>query len=145
MSVALSGDTAIVVAFSEDTGANQAGAAYIFTRSGNSWTQKQKIQANDKAADDRFGVQVAMGDDIFIIGSFGATDIGAIYITDCSEVAILEASTDGGTSWSSEDANIDPDIEVRLRWYGTNANSCTATGSGFNLSLIHISEPTRPY
>jgi hypothetical protein len=63
-SVAISddGNTAIVGASREDTGGGDAGAAYIFTRSGTTWTQQQKIQASDKQASDFFGNSVAISE-----------------------------------------------------------------------------------
>ena len=37
--VSISGDTAVVGAFQEDTGGSNAGAAYVFERSGTTWTE----------------------------------------------------------------------------------------------------------
>ena len=99
-SVAISsdGDTAIVGADGEDTGASDAGAAYIFTRSGTTWTQQQKIQASDKQAYDNFGTSVAIDDDgdTVIVGAehawFGNSGYaGAAYIF-----------TRSGTSWTEQ-------------------------------------------
>src|SRR5215207_2897522 len=45
-SVALSGDTAVVGAYSEDGGSNyQQGSAYVFTRGDGVWTERQKLTA----------------------------------------------------------------------------------------------------
>lgn len=74
--VAISGDYAIVGAHSEDddaTGGNSApdaGSAYIFKRSGNTWTQQQKIVASDRAAADFFGISVAINGDRAIVGAY---------------------------------------------------------------------------
>jgi hypothetical protein len=46
-----------------------AGSAYIFERSGSTWTQQQKIVASDRAAGDRFGSSVAMNGDHAIVGA----------------------------------------------------------------------------
>ena len=69
-SVAISenGNTAIVGAWFADVvvGANtlfNTGAAYIFTRSGTSWSEQQKIQASDKEGGDLFGSFVAISGD----------------------------------------------------------------------------------
>ncbi|MFZ4431448.1 MAG: FG-GAP repeat protein, partial [Phycisphaerales bacterium] len=49
-SVALSGDTALVGARSDDVGANSVqGSAYVFTRSGSTWTQQAQLTASDGA------------------------------------------------------------------------------------------------
>jgi hypothetical protein len=74
-SVAISenGNTAIVGASREDTGGGDAGAAYIFTRSGTSWSEQQKIQASDKQASDYFGNSVAISE------NGNTTIVGAVY------------------------------------------------------------------
>ena len=91
------GNTAIVGAYREDTGGTHAGAAYIFTWSGTTWTQQQKIQASDKQGDDQFGGSVAISGDgnTVIVGAYtedtGATNAGAVYIF-----------TRSGTTWSQQ-------------------------------------------
>ena len=60
-SVALSGDTAVVGAPSDDVGANEyQGSAYVFTRSGTTWSQQAKLTAADGAREDAFGCSVAL-------------------------------------------------------------------------------------
>ncbi len=50
--VALSGDTAVIGAtkVDDDIRGVDVGAAYVFTRSGNSWHQQAKLTADDGAA-----------------------------------------------------------------------------------------------
>jgi hypothetical protein len=97
VSISGDGDTAIVGAIYQDTGGSAAGSAYIFTRSGTSWSQQAQIQASDVAAADIFGISVSLSSDgdIAIIGAYQedttATDAGAAYIF-----------TRSGTSWSQE-------------------------------------------
>jgi hypothetical protein len=88
-SVAISGDgnTVIAGAWLEDTGADDAGAAYIFTRTNSSWTEQQKIQASDKQQYDYFGRTVAISEDgdTAIVGAYGedpdgTSSGGAAYI-----------------------------------------------------------------
>ena len=69
LSVALDGNTAIVGAPYEDTGKNNAGAAYLFTRTGSTWTQQAKLLANDAQAADYFGRSVALDGDTAIVGA----------------------------------------------------------------------------
>jgi hypothetical protein len=55
-SVAISGDTLIIGAIEDDVGVNaNQGSAYVFTRSGEVWSERQKLIAPDGAADDWFG------------------------------------------------------------------------------------------
>lgn len=57
-------NTAVISAYGEsDSGTNLNGAAYVFTRSGNLWTQQAKLLANDKTDADRFGCSVALSGD----------------------------------------------------------------------------------
>jgi hypothetical protein len=85
VSLSSDGNTALVGALEEDTGATRAGAAYIFIRSGGTWTQQQKIQASDPEANDYFGYSVSLSGDgnTALIGAYedtGASDAGAAYI-----------------------------------------------------------------
>ena len=64
VSLSSDGNTALVGAHGADpSGISNAGAAYIFTRSGSTWTQQQKLVASDSAADDWFGVSVSLSTD----------------------------------------------------------------------------------
>jgi hypothetical protein len=82
-SIDITGDTIIVGAEGEDTGASGAGAAYIFTRSGTSWTQAKKIQASDAGADDYFGNFVGISGNTVLVTAYGedtgSSDAGAAY------------------------------------------------------------------
>jgi len=86
VSISSDGNTAIVGARLEDTGGTDAGAVYIFTRSGTTWTQKQKIQASDYQAGDNFGESVSISSDgnTALVGAAyedtGATSAGAAYV-----------------------------------------------------------------
>lgn len=84
--VAISGDTVVIGAFTDNVGANtDQGSAYIFVRNGTTWTQQAKLIANDGAASDQFGFRVGISGDTVIIGSLrddvgGVTDKGAAYV-----------------------------------------------------------------
>ena len=80
-SVAVFGDTIVVGAVSEDSsstgvGGNQAdnsapnsGAAYVFVRSGSSWSQEAYLKASNTEADDGFGGWVTIFDDTIVVGA----------------------------------------------------------------------------
>ena len=61
-SVALStdGNTALIGGINDNS---SAGAAWVFTRSGSTWTQKQKLTAPDEVGSGRFGISVALSAD----------------------------------------------------------------------------------
>lgn len=75
-SVAISGNFAIVGACFEDQDSigidslSKAGSAYIFTKSGDTWIQEQKLVASDRAADDEFGMSVAISGNYAIVGAY---------------------------------------------------------------------------
>jgi len=59
-SVAVNGDTAVVGADQKTVSSNPfQGAAYVFTRSGTTWSQQQKLTGSDGAAGDQFGDSVS--------------------------------------------------------------------------------------
>ncbi|MFA6044264.1 MAG: FG-GAP repeat protein, partial [Phycisphaerales bacterium] len=97
ISVAISGSTAIVGSYIDDVGSNlNQGSAYVFVRSGTTWTQQMKLTATDGAADDVFGYAVALSGDIAIIGAPG-DDIGAN--TDQGSAYIFVRV---GTNWTQQ-------------------------------------------
>lgn len=84
--VALSVDTAVIGAYKRTVG-NKAGQgeAFVYVRSGGSWTEQARLQASDGAADDRFGISVGVGGDIAVVGAEHATVVdsenqGAAYV-----------------------------------------------------------------
>jgi LPXTG-site transpeptidase (sortase) family protein len=88
--VSISGNTAIVGARNEDPDLGQgplsnAGAAYIFVRSGTTWIQEAKLVPRDAKPGDAFGVSVAIDGNIAVVGATGADledadNAGAAYI-----------------------------------------------------------------
>jgi hypothetical protein len=85
-SISSDGSYALVGAVAEDDGGTQAGAAYIFSRSGTSWTFQSKITAPDPAASDYFGGSVSISGDgsYALVGSEFDDDVasasGSAYI-----------------------------------------------------------------
>ena len=90
VSVALSsdGNTCSIGAHNDDnSGGTDAGSVYIWTRSGGTWTQQQRLQASDAAAGDFFGYVVALSSDgntcaigAYLDNNSGGTDAGSVYI-----------------------------------------------------------------
>ncbi|MGH8428080.1 MAG: hypothetical protein ACRES7_08885 [Gammaproteobacteria bacterium] len=69
-SAALSGTTALVGASGDTVNGNSIqGAAYVFTESGGTWTQTQKLTASDGAAQDSFGNSVALDGTTAVVGA----------------------------------------------------------------------------
>lgn len=89
VSVAVSGDTAVIGAHHATVGSNaQQGAAYVYYRNTggtDQWGLMRKLTAFDGAANDYFGVSVAISTDTVLVGAMGAdidgkNNQGAAYI-----------------------------------------------------------------
>ena len=87
VSVAISGDTIIVGAYGA-TGPSHlsySGEAYIFVRTGTTWTEQARLSASDPVASGSFGTSVALSGDSAVIGSpqanpSGKIVTGAVYV-----------------------------------------------------------------
>ncbi|MFN9993022.1 MAG: FG-GAP repeat protein, partial [Phycisphaerales bacterium] len=76
-SVSVSGDSIIAGAYGKDVGGNaQQGAAYVFNRTGSTWSQQAKLVATGGMASDQFGYSVDLSGDTAIVGAY-SVDIGA--------------------------------------------------------------------
>jgi hypothetical protein len=115
-SVALSGDTLAVGSYEENSAAtgingNQAdqsalnaGAAFVFTRNGTTWTQQAYVKASNTRAQAFFGTSVALVGDTLAVGSTGEasgipgnqTDTGAPY------AGAVYVFSRNGTTWAQE-------------------------------------------
>ena len=88
-SVAIDGDTALIGAREK---LSSRGAAYVFTRSGTTWTQQAKLLATGGTFDDRFGGAVALSGDTAVVGANGVgATVGAVYVF-----------TRSGTVWTQQ-------------------------------------------
>jgi len=100
-SVSLSGETLVVGAPQDISLGSNAGAAYVFQRSGTDWWQAAKLKANDGAVNDRFGSSVATNGSTAIVGAPGDdSNKGAVYAYEFSGGSWVQAAKlttgDGG-------------------------------------------------
>ncbi|HRI02620.1 MAG TPA: carboxypeptidase regulatory-like domain-containing protein [Pyrinomonadaceae bacterium] len=115
-SVAISGDTAVVGAYTDDVGVNtDQGSAYVFVRSGTTWIQQAQLTASDGTASDRFGVSVAISGDTIVIGA-NLDDVGANI--DQGSVYVFVRS---GTAWTQQTKLIATDGSADDRFGSTAA------------------------
>lgn len=101
--VALDGGTAVVGAPFDDDGADAAGAVYVFTREGGQWTERRKLTAPHRAANDQFGAAVALDAATLAVGARRAE--GPAAGTDSGLVWIF---TGGGASWTPAEPPLAP-------------------------------------
>ena len=94
ISVSVSGDTAVVGAFRDDDHGFQSGSAYVFTRTGTTWSEQAKLTASDATAAAHFGWFVSVSGDTAVVGApihDGSENKGAAYVF-----------TRNGTTWSEQ-------------------------------------------
>jgi hypothetical protein len=83
ISVSIDGDYVAIGASLDDDNGSQAGAAYVYRRTGtNAWADQTKITASDGAIGDTFGESISIKDDYVVVGAEneGSFNEGAAYI-----------------------------------------------------------------
>jgi hypothetical protein len=123
ISVAIDGDTALVGALlAAVTGHSAQGAAYVFERSGETWSEVQKLVATDGAAFDRFGASVALEGDTALIGGWGAVgQRGAAWVFTrsggtWSQQARLDASDGATNDFLGQSVALSGDTAIAGAW-----------------------------
>ena len=100
--VAADGDTIVIGAYRNDQLGNNAGAVYIFERSGNTWPETAKLVATDGQSVDLFGFSVAISGDELAVGSRWSDEAGE----DSGSAYIFERR---GSQWSQFGRLLAPD------------------------------------
>ncbi|MCG7850787.1 MAG: PEF-CTERM sorting domain-containing protein, partial [ANME-2 cluster archaeon] len=100
-SVSVDGDTIVVGVLFDDDGGSLSGSAYVFTRSGTTWTEQQKLTASDATAGDHFGCSVSVDGDTIVVGS----DSGSAYVF--ASLVILASCDDSGAEQNTFDLSED--------------------------------------
>ncbi|HJU56295.1 MAG TPA: thrombospondin type 3 repeat-containing protein [Pyrinomonadaceae bacterium] len=123
-SVAIDGDTIIAGAPSDPVQAvpGNAGSAYVFTRSGATWTEQQKLTASDGALFDRFGLAVGISGDTTLVGA---------PLSDTPTVANVGAAyvfTRTGPAWTQSQKLAHIDFDPELEADDTFGNSVAVDG-----------------
>lgn len=94
-SVAISGNTAVVGAPTDEVGSNtNQGTAYVFVRSGTTWTQQAQLITNNGDPQDYFGNAVALDGDTAVVGA-DQDEVGANTAQGTAYVFVWS-----GTAWT---------------------------------------------
>jgi hypothetical protein len=128
-----------------------SGAAYVFVRSGTTWSQQAYLKASNTEAGDLFGRAVEVSDDTIVVGAYqedsgatgvngeqsddSATNSGAAYVfvrngTKWSQQAYLKASNTGANDYFGWSVAVSSDTVV----VGAPRESSSATGINGNQS-----------
>ncbi|EOQ96299.1 FG-GAP repeat protein [Leptospira wolbachii serovar Codice str. CDC] len=113
VSISISGDTIAVGSFLEDSiqttitngptatgddSATQSGAAYVFQRSGSTWSQQAYLKASNAQSDDRFGVTVSISGDTIVVGA-NLEDSNQTTITNGATASSDNSATQSGAAY----------------------------------------------
>ena len=134
-SVAINGDVAVIGA----TGAGDAGAVYVFRRTGGSWTQEAKLTGSNAVAGDRYGASVAVEGNQLVVGAPGqASSRGGAFL--------YTRGTDG--SWSETAALVSRTVSEGSRLGSSVALSqgyaiVSAPGRDEETGAVYFFEPNR--
>ena len=165
-SVSISGDTLVVGATGEDSSAAggaaddsapSSGAAYVFVRTGATWTQQAYLKASNAERDDQFGISVSIWGDTLVVGAIGeesgagggeadnsATFAGAAYVfvrsgTTWLQQAYLKASNAEENDAFGRDVSISGDtLVVAARFEDASAGGGEADNSATNAGAVYV-------
>ena len=126
-SVSVSGDTAVVGAAGDKWEGGNSGSAYIFTRSGSTWTEQAKLTASDAAGGDHFGCSVSVSGDTAVVGAAGDNGEGSVYIfarngsmwTQQAKLTVVGSSYFGCSVSVSGDTAVVGDDKGGNTWFGS--------------------------
>ena len=136
--VGLSGDYAVVGADQADDSGSDSGAAYIFVRSGTSWTQQQKLTASDGAVNNKFGSQVAITGDFVLVGAPKCPNWwgGHCRTVEPAPQGVTAISSGGvyvfvrtGASWTQQNMLVAPDAAAGDAFASASARNIAASGN----------------
>jgi hypothetical protein len=112
-SVSISGASVLIGANTDNIGSNtDQGSAYVFTRTGSTWTQQAKVLASDGDVQHRFGSAVSIEGDYAVVGSPNE----GYSPTQAKGSAYIYFRT--GSTWSQQ-AKVTPTNPSSLEYFGT--------------------------
>ena len=131
LSVAMHGNTIVVGAHYDDDNGTDSGSAYVFTKPANGWATTStaaKLTASDGAADDHFGISVAVHGNTIVVGAHydddNGSDSGSAYVftkpangwATTSTAAKLTASDGAAYDYFGNSVAVDGDTIVVGAW-----------------------------
>ncbi len=149
VSVSLWGERLLIGALNDDEGGNNAGAVYIYKRSGENWNVEQKLIASDATDTRSFGGRNALGQSYAVIGCLYEDPItfdGSAYVfkregTTWTEVEKYETADNDFFGWGTGVSNNTAVVGV----YGDNTHGSRA-GAVFVYDLPEVVSTTSvPY
>ena len=150
-SVAIDGATVVVGAHEDDDGASGAGSAYVFSEPAGGWVSASsdvKLTASDSAADDYFGVSVAIDGATVVVGASLDDDdgsgSGSAYVFRVAAWAAVPDSAPGGVNATSHTVThlSSASYEFRVRAANSVGFSVPSASATATASLTVPAQPT---
>lgn len=144
--VAISGDTLVVSAIQEasnqatitngagassDNSAPNAGAVYVFRRSGSTWTNEAYIKPSNMDSNDTFGASIAVSGDTIAVGAIGESS-NQITVTNGSTASSDNSASNSGAVYIFKRTGVNWDQEAYLK--APNAEAGDSFGFSVGLS-----------
>ena len=124
-SVCIKGNYAVIGAIANDDAGEDAGAAYIFVRSGNDWVQQARLVPLDGAVGDHFGNSVSIDGNYAVVAAHLDDDMG----TESGSAYIFKRE---GQSWAQQAKLTAPD---------GNSNDFFGQGVSIDSSYVIVGAP----
>ena len=141
-SVSVSGDVALIGAENDDDKGSNSGSAYVFSRSGSTWSQQKKLTADDGATGDYFGSSVSVNGDVVLVGAEEDDDkgsaSGSVYIfsrngNTWSQQNKLTAADGAAFDWLGHSVSVSGDVALIGAWGDDDKGSNSGSAHFFQL------------
>ncbi|SPD75284.1 exported hypothetical protein [uncultured Desulfobacterium sp.] len=150
-SVSISGDYAIVGAYSNDDAGSASGSAYIFRRNDSTWVEEAKLTAGDAASSDYFGYSVSISGNYAVVGAYrnddNGADSGSAYVYTrgnelWAEHAKLTASDAAASDWFGYSVGLDRGFVIAGAYRDDDGG--TDTGSAYIFPVLDVTLSASP-
>ena len=118
-----------------NNGCQDAGAVWIFTRSGTTWSQEEYIKASNSDSFDRFGTSLALDNNTLVVGADGEASCTEANQSNnlCNESGAAYVFTRAGTTWTQQ-AYLKASTVQAGDWFG---HSVTLDGDTLAVGAPH--------
>lgn len=137
--VAVNGDTAVIGAPGETVdGVVDKGSAYVFARTGGTWTEQARLTGTDPATGDSFGLSVDVDGDTVMIGSPNDETAPGIY------AGATYAFARSGTTWDQTQKLAPSDAAARFFGASVALAGETALIGASQEAFVFVATPVGP-
>ncbi len=160
-SIAIDGETLLVGATQEDQAAPNAGAGYVFARTGGVWLHQDKLVPTSSGTNPQMGRSASLDGDVAVLGAWqdapaAMFSVGAAHVfrrsgTTWSEEQKLTASDAADFRWFGQSVSVSGTV-IAVGAYGDRGNDLSESGGAYfyifnglswdELDNVNASDPT---